>query len=164
MNKNLLKKHITNFLENLKKKPEKQINDFKERKNRINYYQSISKDKILKMSKEDLLEYISKLWAMLIWGNKQYYVDKLIADNGFDNLKVELANLLWSNETIEIRWDKARIALKGIGPALMSELLCYVYPNKYILWNRRAYVGLEYLGVKNLPKYSYQLDGKKYRG
>jgi hypothetical protein len=32
-----------------------------------------------------------------------------------------------------------------------------------MLWNRRAYVALNYLGVRNLPRYDYQLDGKKYR-
>jgi hypothetical protein len=32
-----------------------------------------------------------------------------------------------------------------------------------MLWNRRAYVGLNYLGVKDLPRHNYQLSGKKYR-
>ncbi len=31
-----------------------------------------------------------------------------------------------------------------------------------MLWNRRAYVGLRFLGVKDLPRYNYQLTGKKY--
>jgi hypothetical protein len=31
-----------------------------------------------------------------------------------------------------------------------------------MIWNRRAYVGLNYLGVKHLPRYNYQLTGKKY--
>jgi len=30
------------------------------------------------MNEEDLYEYISKLWAMLIWGNKHYVVEKLV--------------------------------------------------------------------------------------
>ena len=42
------------------------------------------------MSKDDFLEYMSKLWSMLIWGNKKYVVDKMIDDNGFDNLKEQL--------------------------------------------------------------------------
>ena len=32
-----------------------------------------------------------------------------------------------------------------------------------MLWNRRAYAGLNYLEVRNLPRYDYQLTGKVYQ-
>lgn len=32
-----------------------------------------------------------------------------------------------------------------------------------MLWNRRAYVGMNYLGVTGLPKNNYQMTGKKYQ-
>ena len=163
MNKQLLQKHLKNFLIKLSKEPEKLKGDQQERNERVIYYQGWTKDKILKMSEEDLLEYLSKLWAMLIWGNKQYVVSKMISDNGFKTLKNDLAELLWSDASIEKRWDKARKSLKGFGPAMLSELLCHVHPNEFILWNRRAYVGLNYLGIENLPRYNYQLTGKKYK-
>lgn len=163
MNTPLLQQHIQSFLNKLNNEPEKLKSDEEERLERVKYYQSWTKDKILNMSPENLLEYLSKLWAMLIWGNKQYAVDKLINDNGFDNLKIELAHLIWDNGKIETRWDRATKKIKGFGPALQSELLCHVFPNEFILWNRRAYIGLEYLGVEGLPKYNYQLNGKKYK-
>lgn len=50
-----------------------------------------------------------------------------------------------------------------MGPATMSEILCKSHPEHFILWNRRAYVGLNYLGVDNLPRYDYQLVGKTYK-
>ena len=53
-----------------------------ERKERKEYYQSFTEKKLLAMTEEEFFEYISKLWSMLIWGNKKYVVDKLIADNG----------------------------------------------------------------------------------
>jgi len=90
-------------------------------------------------------------------------VDKMIAENGFEPLKDELAELLWGSAPIEVRWDTASKKLKGFGPAMQSELLCYVDPQHNMLWNRRAYVGLEYLGVQGLPRYNYQLNGKKYK-
>lgn len=65
--------------------------NWEERQERKNFYQSYTKDKILAMTEDEFLEYISKLWSMLIWGNKKYVVDKLIADNGFDALKKQLA-------------------------------------------------------------------------
>ena len=45
---------------------------------------------------------------------------------------------------------------------MMSELLAHVHPREFFLWNRRAYIGLDYLGVPALPKHNYQLTGKKY--
>jgi hypothetical protein len=158
-----LKKHIDAYKPKFKKDHEKQINDLAQRKERIDYYQSWTKEKILAMTEDDLYDYISKLWAMLIWGNKKYVVDKLILDNGFDKLKNEIADLLWGPTDLINRWDNFRKKVKGVGPAMMSEILCYVHPEDCMIWNRRAYVGLNYLGVKDLPRYNYQLTGKKYK-
>src|SRR3546814_7548056 len=49
-----------------------------------------------------------------------------------------------------------------MGPAMMSELLSHVHPQSCLLWNRRAYVGMNYLGLAGLPKHNYQLTGSKY--
>jgi hypothetical protein len=45
----------------------------------------------------------------------------------------------------------------------MSEILCHSRPSEYMLWNRRAYVGLRYLGVDDLPRYNYQVTVNRYR-
>ncbi|MBI5018218.1 MAG: hypothetical protein HZB55_22360 [Deltaproteobacteria bacterium] len=115
------------------------------------------------MTEEEFLDYLSRLWAMRIWGNKEYAVGKIIEGNGFPAVRKHLASLLWGEEPIEKRWDVFRGAVKGIGPATMSELLCHTHPEECVLWNRRASVALEKLGVPGLPRYDYQLDGKKYR-
>lgn len=83
----------------------------------------MAKLKLLAMTEEEFLEYISKLWSMLIWGNKKYVVDKMIADNGFAMLKKQLAELLYSTNPIEKRWDVFLKSIKGMGPATISELL-----------------------------------------
>ncbi|MFA5180356.1 MAG: hypothetical protein WC405_03485 [Syntrophales bacterium] len=158
----LLKKQISIYKQNLKKDPEKHAKDLAERKERTAYYQSWTKDMILAMTVEDFYEYISKLWAMLIWGNKKYVVDKMIQDNGFEMLKKELSELVWGTTSLIKRWDGFLKNVKGFGPATISEILCHVYPDKCMLWNRRAYVGLHYLGVTGLPRYNYQITGKKY--
>ena len=46
---------------------------------------------------------------------------------------------------------------------MMSEILCHSNPDNYMLWNRRAYVGLRYLGIDDLPRYNYQVTGTRYR-
>lgn len=162
MNSSLLKNHIKKYSERIHKDFENYLQDKQEREGRIKFYQSWTKDRILKMNEEDLYEYISKLWAMLIWGNKHYVVEKLVNDNSLTTVRKELVEFIWGKDSVDKRWDRFRKNIKGMGPAMMSEILCYVYPDDYMLWNRRAYVGLNYLGFEGLPRYNYQLTGKKY--
>jgi len=163
MNLKLLQTHIDNYKKGLEKDPEKHERDLAERRKRTDYYQSWTQDRILKMSEDDLYEYIAGLWAMLIWGNKHYVVDKIVNENGLENFRQELAQLIWGNTPIEKRWDHFRSHIKGLGPAMISEILCHTHPEDFMLWNRRAYVGLNYLGVEGLPRYDYQMTGKKYK-
>lgn len=114
------------------------------------------------MNEEEFLEYISKLWSMLIWGNKKYVVDKLIKDNGFKELKRKLVELLYGNNPIEYRWDKFLKSVKGLGPATMSELLTYINPEEYVIFNKTTILSFEYLEIPDMPKYNYQYSGKKY--
>jgi hypothetical protein len=162
MNKERLRKHITDYLAHQKAMPDKYSTDLQERIDRSTYYRSWNAAKLAKMTKDDLTVYFSKLWAMRIWGNKQYVVDQLIADNTLSSLLEHLAELVWSSAPLEKRWDHFRKHVKGVGPAMMSEILCHVHPDTCMLWNRRAYVGLNYLGVKDLPRHNYQLTGNVY--
>jgi len=162
VNLSLLREHIEKYRSNTKANPGKYNEELTERMALTAYYQSWTVDRLLQMTAEDLYEYLARLWAMLIWGNKQYAVGKLIEDNGLESIKNGLAELVWGSGEIEKRWDDFRGQMKGFGPAMMSEILCKSRPTEYIIWNRRAYVGLNYLGVKNLPRYNYQLTGKKY--
>jgi hypothetical protein len=159
----LLQKHVEAWKAKLAQDPQRAALDKQERANRATYYQAQTPDKIRHFNEGEFYEYISKLWAMLIWGNKQYVVDKLIKDNGFEAVKNELAELVWGSLPVEKRWDHFRSAIKGMGPAMMSEILCYSSPDNYMLWNRRAYVGLRYLGIDDLPRYNYQVTGTRYR-
>lgn len=163
MNRAVLKKQIGEFVSSSKAEPKRYAQDTNERAELIKYYQGLTRTRILKMTPEELYEYIAKLWAMRIWGNKQYVVDKLIQDNGLDGLRGSLAELVWGSSDIPARWDHFRSHVKGMGPAMISEILCKTHPDDCMLWNRRAYVGLNYLEVEGLPRYDYQLTGKVYR-
>lgn len=99
---------------------------------------------------------------MLIWGNKKYVVDKLIADNGFDALKKQLAELLYGTAPIEKRWNSFLKSVKGMGPATISELLTYANPDKYVIFNKTTILCFTYLDIPDMPKYNYQYTGKKY--
>lgn len=164
MNREKLMKSIKEYLANLSAEENKfdVESSLKERNERENYYQQYDYEKTLSMSQEEFYIYISKLWAMQLWGNKRYVIDKLILDNGFDKLKKNLSDLLFGKNLFEQRWDSFKENIKGFGPAMMSELLCYTHPNDYMLWNRTAYSAYAYLEIKDIPKHNYQISGKKY--
>lgn len=162
MNHELLRKKIQEYKSDLEQNPGKHSQEWQERNEICLFYQDHTANKLLKIDEEGLMEYLSPLWSMLIWGNKRYIVDKIIEDNGLDNLRAYLADLVWGDGDIVDRWDSFRLRIKGIGPATMSEILCKTHPDRYFLWNRRALVGLYYLGVK-VPRYDYQLKGNTYK-
>lgn len=163
MNRELLRKDIAAYLSKKKANPVEVGTDLKERNERAAYYQSWTADRLQNMTSDEFQEYLSKLWAMSIWGNKQYFTDKVISDNGLRPLLKCLSDLIWSTAPLEQRWDTFRKMVKGVGPAMMSEILCYVHPTTCMLWNRRAYATLNYFGVSDLPRYNYQLTGEKYQ-
>ena len=162
MNVQKLNAAISSFLKNQKSNAAYYEDHWAERRERKLYYQSFTKDKLLSMTEDEFLEYISKLWSMLIWGNKKYVVDKLIADNGFTALKKQLAELLYGTNPIEKRWDLFLKSVKGMGPATISELLTYANPQEYVIFNKTTILCFGYLDISDMPKYNYQYTGKKY--
>lgn len=162
MNKTKLNLAISAFSSKAKTNAAYYEENWIERAERKEYYQSFTKEKLLAMTEEDFLEYISKLWSMLIWGNKQYVVDKLIQDNGFTNLKKHIVDLLYGSDSIEKRWDVFLKSVKGMGPATISELLTYANPKEYVIFNKTTILCYGYLGIPDMPKYNYQYTGKKY--
>ena len=156
MNTQKLNSAITEFIKKKKSNAAYYEENWAERKERKEYYQSFTKDKLLAMTEEEFLEYISKLWSMLIWGNKKYVVDKMIADNGFATLKKQLADLLYGTNPIEKCWDVFLKSIKGMGPATISELLTYANPQEYVIFNKTTILCYGYLDITDMPKYNYQ--------
>jgi len=162
MNSAKLQSAISLFVKNKKANAAYYDDRWAERRERKVYYQSFTRDKLLNMSEEDFFEYISRLWSMLMWGNKKYAVDKLIAGNGFAELKSQLVELLHGTAPIERRWDTFLKSVKDMGPATISELLTYSNPNEYVIFNKTTISCFTYLDIPEMPKYQYQYTGKKY--
>ena len=93
MNKDLLKQHISVFIADSKENPQQFQDEYRERLELVEYYQSFTKEKISSLSEEDVYDYISRLWAMLIWGNKHYVVDKILSNNGLEHFRKCLGEL-----------------------------------------------------------------------
>lgn len=162
MDKTKLQAAIEAFIRNEKANISSPSGLAKERKERKDYYRSFNRKKLLALSEEQFTEYISRLWAMIIWGNKKYIADKLIADNGFEVIKRQLAELLYGTNSIEKRWDGFLKSVKGMGPATISELLSYTNPDEYVVFNKTVTLCLSYLGFPKMPRYNYQYTGRKF--
>lgn len=162
MNKDKLQNAIQNYIEKQKENPTFYFDNLNGRKKRLEFYQSFTENKLLSMSEEIFYEYIGKLWSMLIWGNKKYIIDKLIEDNGFKNIKKHLASLLFGTAPIEFRWNNFLKNVKGMGPATISELLTYINPHEYAIFNKTTILCFNYLEICGMPKYNYQYTGSKY--
>lgn len=162
MNEKKLKAAISSFIKSRNNNSDYYDENWTERKERKDYYQKFTKEKLLAMTEEQFSEYISKLWSMLMWGSKSYVVKCLVDDNGFENMKKQLAELLYGTSPIEKRWDSFTKAVKGLGPATMSELLTYINPEEYVIFNKTTILCYSYLEIADMPKYNYQYTGKKY--
>lgn len=162
MDNKKLQSAIASFVKNKKNNAAYYDENWAERKERKSFYQEFSKDKLLAMTEDQFSEYISKLWSMLMWGNKSYVIKCLLDDNGFENLKKQLAEFLYGSVSIEKRWDSFIKNVKGLGPATMSELLTYVNPQEYVIFNKTTILCFGYLDIPDMPKYNYQFTGKKF--
>ena len=80
MDKKILCQYLESYFSKLKKMSN--VDDLSERQERENFYKNYKYNDIINMSKDEFYDYIGKLWAMTIWGNKHYIIDKYINDNG----------------------------------------------------------------------------------
>lgn len=163
MNTTILEKHIKTYTQWYNKNKEQASQEQDERIKQSQFYRTYTKERILSMSEDDLYEYIAPLWAMVMWGNKRYQINNIIEANGMPLLQKQLANLIWEGNTpISKRWDDFRSKIKGIGPAIMSELLCKTHPDKFLIWNKKTYNGFKLIEIPNVPRYESRLTGKDY--
>ncbi len=108
-----------------------------ERAERVGYYRSFDKDKLLSADEDEFVEYIGKLWASNMYGNKHYLVNKMIeSNNGFKNLLKLIAEFIYGEGDID--------------------------PNDFALMNSQVLKALSFLGFSELPRYNYQYTGKNY--
>ena len=137
-----------------------------ERKNRTEFYQKIfSKDHIDKLSAEEFGEAIKQLWDSLIWGNKDSLVNKILKDNGIEKIRESLKLLFYGKGTTQERFDLFSNSVKGLGTSSITEILSFVHPKEYGIWNDKPKNVFPVLGLKSLlPErvFKYQLKGKDY--
>ena len=91
--------------------------DIAERHAMCENMQTYTKERLENLTEEEFFSLIAPLWAMRMWGNKQYYLDNVIESNGMPLIREQLINLFYGKASIEKRWDEFREKIKGFGPS-----------------------------------------------
>jgi hypothetical protein len=154
---------IPKFIEFLNSKEHQEI--IEERSGKLSLINSIlSKENISEMTELEFGQVISSLWASQMWGNKGYLVEKIIAENGFEKIKSNLFDLLWGPKKISDRYDDFRRNIRGFGAGMITEILLFLFPAQYGVWNIKARQALSILGFKDsFPAIkNSQINGKEY--
>lgn len=162
MNKQLLKAYLTRFSQWYQANRKQADAEWQEREKLAADVRRFTEAKLQTLNEEELFDYLAPLWAMAMWGNKHYQIDNIIEANGMPLLRAQFSNLIYGSAPLTTRWDEFRSKVKGVGPAVMSELLCKTFPDQYLIWNRKAYVGFKLLEVSDIPRYEARLNGKRY--
>jgi hypothetical protein len=126
------------------------------------FYQAWTEARFFSMDDDGFLEFMSKLWALEMWGSKPHIVNYIIERNTLSKIREELAELVWSARPIAERWDRFRKNIRDMGPAQISEVLCHTHPAEFVLWNKRVRNAFITLGVEKTPRHDYQLTGARY--
>lgn len=137
--------------------------DQENRINRVLYFQRELPKKIDELSEVEMEKIITMLWASRMWGNKQYLAQKVIADNGIEKLQHELNLLLNTSSPIATRYERFLKEIKRLGPASVTEMLCYIQPDTCGIWNQKARQALRILGLDSyVSSAKYQVSGNEY--
>lgn len=100
------------------------------------------------------------LWASQIWGHKNYLINKIIKDNVIKKISEEYFALLSRKDTTGTRYEKFLKDIKGVGPSMITEILCYTDPQNAGIWNEKARKALAWLEVKDIPWDKYKITVK----
>ena len=137
----------------------------KERVDRKEWFQKeLAKKTILDLEEHTLGMIIESLWANVIWSDKSYLINNIL-NNGLDKIKENLSKLLHGNAPISNRFNDFRNEIKHIGPSMITEMLAFVHPDEYPIWNAQTRNALRILGIHgSLPDrvFKYQINGSDY--
>ena len=137
--------------------------DEEERDLKVRFFQGEFPNRISSLSEADVTELVKHLWAAQMWGNKQYLAQQIVSKNGLDTLKLHLRNLWDTSQSVERRYDEFLKNIAHLGPAAVTEMMCYIQPELCGLWNDKARRALRILGLTQAVNPStYRITGNEY--
>jgi hypothetical protein len=111
----------------------------------------LGREGLKKFDESSLLTIANNLYAFGWWAKKEWLVDYWIESaGGIENLRKNFEVLLYSDLKLADRFDTFRKNVKGMGAAVISEVLTYFDPHEYGIWNKRVRRGLLKLGIERL--------------
>ena len=120
-----------------------------EREGRTRRYQERLQDEVAidALSEDEVRKLLGDLWAMEFFKDKEARLNKILEANGLSKLKEWLKDLIRRGEEglTEQDFNELLRSVKHIGSAILSELLCLRFPNRYWVWNNKTEMAAEEL-------------------
>jgi len=133
--------------------------DIKERFDRKQFFQKLARERFNELN---FSEIIKKLWGAQIWSNKDYLINKIIKNNGIKKLTDEFTRLVSLKNTPGERYQRFLENIRDMGPAMVTEITCYIDPRNAGIWNDKARKALAWLEAEDVPYDKYKITGKEY--
>ena len=112
---------------------------------------AFSKKMLREVSDEEfikaLTDALSSLWAMAVWTKRERRINQIIERNGVKKLRDMFYDLIYGSAPLEERFDNFLANVWGLGVAAVTEILCFVEPEKYAMWNKKVVLAIEKLGL-----------------
>lgn len=155
-----IRDHVAHFKKYLAS--DQHAGDLAAREKRCHFFQQQFPKRLTELSEADVVELVTHLWATQMWGNKQYLAQQIVAKNGLQVLGAQLKKL-WNQTTpIASRYDEFLANIYHLGPAALTELLCYIEPARCGIWNQVARQALEALRIDRVDPKTYRITGAQY--
>lgn len=122
----------------------------------------LSKNKILVLNESGLRRIIRSLWAWKTWPS-DLVVDEMLKYSDVTEIRTSLDNLLYGPDPLEKRLDDFQI--KFFGPSSLTEIMAFVDPHEYALWNDKTRKVMRILEIDQIPLRAFKnskMSGSDY--
>lgn len=122
----------------------------------------LSKNKILVLNESGLRRIIRSLWAWKKWPS-DLVVDEMLKYSDVTEIRTSLDNLLYGPDPLEKRLDDFQI--KFFGPSSLTEIMAFVDPHEYALWNDKTRKVMRILEIDQIPLRAFKnskMSGSDY--
>jgi hypothetical protein len=137
--------------------------DMEHRGSQVDFFQREFPKRLPDLAESDLGELVSHLWAAQIWGNKQYLIQKIVSANGLDKLGNELSRVWDTDVPVADRYEHFLDTISYLGPAAVTEMMCYLEPRRCGIWNQKARTALKVLALDGfVSPEKYRITGSEY--
>jgi hypothetical protein len=159
---NLLEQFLPGFLSYTQSDEfKKHMEEIEEKKK---FFQKELPLKLNQLTEPDLERIVEMLWAFSsTWTNTSYIANKIIDENGLNKLIDYLKKIYEFKDTPEDAYELFVTSVKRWGPAAITELLAYIYPDKCGIWNTKVRKALEILQIESVPTKKYKISKEEYK-